>query len=94
MTFGGVDKDLMLPYPTAEDKKLYYYENFHDDQEWGSEVRNVLVCDPNGRITLDNGYKTYAKVDSFSPYIQLPKENFKMYTDYVEKKYPDIKCND
>jgi hypothetical protein len=31
LSLGGVDKDLMLPYPSATDKKLYYYENLHDD---------------------------------------------------------------
>lgn len=69
ITLGGVDKDLMLPYPSEADKKIYYYENLHNDLEWGSEVRNVLVCDPAGRVSIDNGYKTYAKVDTFSPYI-------------------------
>ena len=77
LTLGGVDQNQMLPYPSATDKKIYFYENLHDDLEWGSEIRNVLVCDPSGWISLDNGYKTYAKVDTFSPYIQLPKENFK-----------------
>ena len=94
LSLGGVDKDLMLPYPSATDKKLYYYENLHDDQEWGSEVRNILVCDPAGRVSLDDGYKTYAKVDTFSPYIQLPKDNFKHFTDYIEKKYPYMRCAD
>jgi hypothetical protein len=59
----------MLPFPSATDKKIYYYDNKRDNLEWGSEIRNILVCDSAGRVSIDNGYKIYAKVDTFSPYI-------------------------
>ena len=44
ITLGGIDKDQMLPYPTAENKTVYYYKNIHDDSEWGAEMRNIYVC--------------------------------------------------
>ena len=94
LTLGGVNNDQMLPYPSATNKKLYYYNNLHDDSEWGSEIRNIFICDPAASFSLDNGYKTYAIVDTFSPYIQLPKENFKKFTDYLLKKYPYMSCAD
>jgi hypothetical protein len=94
LSLGGVDTNQMLPYPSATDKKLYYYNNLRDDIEWGSEIRNIIVCDPAGFVSLDNRYKTYAKVDTFSPYIKLPKENFKYFTDYILKKYPYMSCAD
>jgi hypothetical protein len=25
ITLGGIDKDLMLPYPSTENKTIYYY---------------------------------------------------------------------
>jgi hypothetical protein len=83
----------MLPFPTAENKTLYYYKNIHDDKEWGSEIRDIVVCDSSGHVSLDNGYMTYAKVDTFSPFIQLPKNNFDRYRAYLTKKYPEMTCN-
>jgi len=69
IVLGGIDKDQMLPYPSAENKTIHYYENIHDEKEWGIEMRDVFVCDKSGQVSIDNGYITYASVDTFSPYI-------------------------
>ncbi len=55
----------MLPYPTATNPRFYWYDNIHDKVEWGVEMRDILIND----TSLDNGFLTYAKVDSFMPFI-------------------------
>ena len=60
----------MLPFPTASNPDFYWYDNKYDDKEWGLEIRNIMIG--SGNYTLDSGYLTYAKIDSFMPFIQLP----------------------
>lgn len=76
MTIGGIDTSLMLPYPSANDRKFYNYDNKYDEKEWGTELRNIYLQNSTHNVTIDSGKLTYAKVDTFSPYIQLPIENF------------------
>jgi hypothetical protein len=77
MVLGGVSPSLMLPFPDDKNPQLYTYDNKYDEKEWGTELRNIyLVENSTSNVTIDTGKLTYAKVDTFSPYIQLPIENF------------------
>ncbi len=79
MVFGGVDEKLKLPFPSATDKRFFTYDNKYDDKEWGTELRNIYLTNGTHNFSIDTGKLTYAKVDTFSPYIQLPIENFKKF---------------
>jgi hypothetical protein len=92
MTFGGADQSLMLPFPSANDRKFYNYDNINDDKEWGTEVRNIYIGNSTHNFSIDSGKLTYAKVDTFSPYIQLPIENFRKYKEYLNKTHPEMIC--
>jgi hypothetical protein len=76
MTIGGIDTSLMLPYPSASNRKFYNYDNKYDEKEWGTELRNIYLGNSTHNVSIDSGKLTYAKIDTFSPYIQLPIENF------------------
>lgn len=92
MTFGGVDQSIMLPYPSANNRKFYNYDNINDDKEWGTEVRNIYIGNSTHNFSIDSGKLTYAKVDTFSPYIQLPIENFRKYKAYLNMTHPEMIC--
>jgi len=92
MTFGGVDQSLMLPFPSATNRQFYNYDNINDDKEWGTEVRNIYIGNSTQNFSIDSGKLTYAKVDTFSPYIQLPIENFRKYKAYLNQTHPETVC--
>jgi hypothetical protein len=50
----------------------------HDEIEWGTEVGNIYMGE-NHSYPIDSDYLTYAKIDTFSPFIQLPTEFFNNY---------------
>jgi hypothetical protein len=79
MTFGGVDESLMLNFPSPTNKTFYYYQDRNNDKEWGTEIRNILIGNKTHNFSVDSGYLTYARVDTFSPFILLPWDNFDMY---------------
>jgi len=51
---------------------FYNYDNKYDNKEWGTELRNIYIGNHTHNFSIDSGKLTYAKVDTFSPYIQLP----------------------
>jgi len=69
MTFGGFDESQLLPFPSATNKKFYNYDNKDDGKEWGTELRNIYIGNSTHNFSIDSGKLTYAKVDTFSPYI-------------------------
>jgi hypothetical protein len=69
MTLGGIDESQMLPFPSANNKKFYNYDNKDDGKEWGTELRNIYIGNSTHNFSIDSGKLTYAKVDTFSPYI-------------------------
>jgi len=71
MTFGGYDESQLFPYPSVNDRRFYNYDNRHN-REWGTELRRIYLANSSHNISIDSGSLTYAKVDTFSPYIQLP----------------------
>ena len=92
MTLGGIDESQMLPFPSANNKKFYNYDNKDDGKEWGTELRNIYIGNSTHNFSIDSGKLTYAKVDTFSPYIQLPIQNFKKYKEYLNKTHPEMIC--
>lgn len=92
ITFGGYDQSSMLPFPTASNPDFYWYDNKYDDKEWGLEIRNIMIG--SGNYTLDSGYLTYAKIDSFTPFIQLPFDNFVMFSNYMKSNHTEMQCLD
>ena len=42
--------------------------------------------------SFDSGVLTYAKIDTFTPFILLPWENFKKYKDYLNRTHPEMTC--
>ena len=84
MTFGGYDQSQLAPYPSAQNRTVYWYDNMHDDIEWGTQLRNLLI---DGVSLLDN--TTYAKIDSFMPFIQLPIPMYITYARYINANHSD-----
>lgn len=52
MTFGGYDPAHLKPYPSAKNPAIYWFDNKHDDKEWGTEMRNMHL----DGVSLDAGY--------------------------------------
>lgn len=67
MTLGGIDSTIMFDYPSADKKGFTFYDDRAADKEWGTEVRNIYVG--NSSHSFDSGVLTYAKVDTFTPFI-------------------------
>jgi hypothetical protein len=90
MTFGGYDQSQLQPYPSASNRTIYWYDNMHDDIEWGTQLRNILI---DGVSLLDN--TTYAKIDSFMPFIQLPIPMYLNYVKYMQANHSlEMECTD
>ena len=92
MTLGGVDQSVMFDWPSAKKKDFSYYNDRDADKEWGTEVRNIYAGNRNANNSFDSGFLTYAKVDTFTPFILLPWENFSKYRNYLNSTHPDMKC--
>lgn len=91
MTFGGYDKTNLYEYPSAEDRGFTFYDDRDADKEWGTEIRNMYINDSVNN-SFDSGYLTYAKVDTFTPFILLPWENFQKYKNYLNRTHPEMTC--
>lgn len=90
IVFGGYDTRNMMPFPSASNPKFYWYDNVHDDKEWGVEMRNILI----NETSIDSGFLTYAKIDSFMPFIQLTPAFFRNYANYMNTTHPEMRCQD
>lgn len=90
MTFGGYDKADLKPFPTAKEPKIYWYDNRFDEKEWGTEMRRMML----GDVPLDNTTtgQIYAKIDSFSPYIQIPGTYFDVFENYMKANHTEMTC--
>ena len=90
VVLGGYDPANMLPYPTASSPNFYWYDNVHDDKEWGIEVRDIQI----DGVSLDSGILTYASVDPFDPFVQLPDAYYKNYKAYMAANHTEMVCMD
>lgn len=90
MTFGGYDPEALKPFPSDKNRTIYWYDNMHDDREWGTQLRNILI---DGVSLLDN--TTYAKIDSFMPFIQIPIPMYLTYVKYMQANHSqEMECSD
>jgi hypothetical protein len=90
LVFGGVDPANMLPYPSKEKPEFYWYDNIHDDKEWGTEMRNMYI----GDTPLDSGVRTYARIDPLQQFIQVSKGYYQKYMEYMKANHTEMECID
>jgi hypothetical protein len=64
----------------------------YDDKEWGTELRGIYLGNKTHNTSIDTKKLTYAKVDTFNSFIQLPIENFKKYKEYLLARHPEMTC--
>ena len=83
---------MMYDWPSAEKKGFTFYKDRNADKEWGTEIRNIYIGKRESNHSIDSGKLTYVKVDTFTPFILLPEENFEKYKQYLNESHPDMKC--
>ena len=91
MTFGGIAKSNLYEYPSAQDRGFTFYDDRDADKEWGTEIRNIYANDSVNN-SFDTGFLTYAKIDTFTPFLMLPWENFQLYKKYLNRDHPEMTC--